>query len=298
MITGVEALYADLGHFGKRPIRFAWYAIVLPALLLNYFGQGALLLREPDAASNLFYRMAPEWSVFPLIGLATAATVIASQAVISGVFSLTRQAVQLGYTPRLEISHTSAREIGQIYIPAINWTLMFGCIGLVLGFPDVQQLAAAYGVAVTTTMVITTVLLFVVERDLWGWSLPAALLFSAFFLTMDLAFFGANIVKIAHGGWFPLIVAVAVFTVMTTWMRGRKILADRIHESIFSDADFLKSIARHPPPRVAGTAVFMDRTVEGIPLPLLHNLKHNKVLHERVILLTINPMKSRSPGRG
>jgi KUP system potassium uptake protein len=287
VVTGGEALYADLGHFGKRPIRFAWYAIVLPALLLNYFGQGALLLREPEAASNLFYRMAPPWSVFPLIGLATAATVIASQAVISGVFSLTRQAVQLGYTPRLEISHTSAREIGQIYIPAINWALMIACIGLVLGFHTSSNLAAAYGVAVTTTMVITTVLLFVVERELWGWSLPAALVFSAFFLTLDLAFFGANIVKIAHGGWFPLFVAAAVFTLMTTWMRGRKILADRIQETALSDTNFLKSIARHSPPRVSGTAVFMDRTVDEIPLPLLHNLKHNKVLHEKVVLLTI-----------
>jgi KUP system potassium uptake protein len=288
VVTGGEALYADLGHFGKRPIRFAWFAVVLPALLLNYFGQGALLLREPEAAANLFYRMAPPWSIYPLIGLATAATVIASQAVISGVFSLTRQAVQLGYTPRLEIRHTSAREIGQIYIPAINWTLMLACIALVAGFGTSSNLAAAYGVAVTTTMVITTVLLFVVERELWRWSLPAALLFSAFFLTIDLAFFGANIVKVAHGGWFPLVVAAAAFTVMTTWMRGRKILADRIRETALSDTNFLKSIERRPPPRVSGTAVFMDRTVEGIPLPLLHNLKHNKVLHERVILLTIN----------
>jgi KUP system potassium uptake protein len=287
VVTGGEALYADLGHFGKRPIRFAWFAIVLPALLLNYFGQGALLLRSPDAAPNLFYRMAPGWALYPLVGLATAATVIASQAVISGVFSLTRQAVQLGYTPRLEISHTSVREIGQIFIPAINWALMVACIALVVGFGTSSSLAAAYGVAVTTTMVITTVLLFVVERELWGWSLPAAVLFSAFFLTIDLAFFGANIVKIAHGGWFPLVVAGTVFTLMTTWRRGRKILADRIQESALSDTDFLRSIEKRPPPRVAGTAVFMDRTVEGIPLPLLHNLKHNKVLHERVILLTI-----------
>ena len=287
VVTGGEALYADLGHFGKRPIRFAWFFVVLPALLLNYFGQGALLLREPEAAANLFYRMAPAWSIYPLIGLATAATVIASQAVISGVFSLTRQAVALGYTPRMEIRHTSAREIGQIYIPGINWTLMFACIGLVAGFGTSSNLAAAYGVAVTTTMVITTVLLFVVERELWGWSLPAALLFSALFLTIDLAFFGANIVKIAHGGWFPLVVAATVFTVMTTWMRGRRILAERIQETALSDVNFLRSIAKKSPPRVSGTAVFMDRTVSGVPLPLLHNLKHNKVLHERVILLTI-----------
>jgi KUP system potassium uptake protein len=287
VVTGGEALYADLGHFGKRPIRFAWFGVVLPALLLNYFGQGALLLRDPAAAPNLFYRMVPQWGLYPLVGIATAATVIASQAVISGVFSLTRQGVQLGYTPRLEISHTSVREIGQIYIPAINWALMLACIALVMGFRTSSSLAAAYGIAVTTTMVITTVLLFVVERELWNWSLPAALAFSAFFLTIDLAFFGANIVKITHGGWFPLVVAAAVFTVMTTWRRGRKILFDRIQESALSDADFLRSIERRPPPRVAGTAVFMDRTVDGVPLPLLHNLKHNKVLHERVILLTI-----------
>jgi KUP system potassium uptake protein len=287
VVTGGEALYADLGHFGKRPIRFAWFALVLPALLLNYFGQGALLLRDPGAAPNLFYRLAPAWGLYPLVLLATAATVIASQAVISGVFSLTGQAVTLGYTPRLTITHTSTREIGQIYIPSINWALMFACIALVLGFRTSSNLAAAYGVAVTTTMVITTVLLFVVERELWGWSLPAALLFTLFFLTIDLAFFCANIVKIAHGGWFPLVVAAAVFTVMTTWRRGRRILAERIAADALSDEAFLQSIARRPPPRVAGTAVFMDRTLEGIPLPLLHNLKHNKVLHERVILLTI-----------
>jgi len=281
VVTGGEALYADLGHFGKRPIRVAWFAVVLPALLLNYFGQGALLLRDPGVAPNLFYRMAPEWGLYPLVVLATAATVIASQAVISGVFSLTRQAVQLGYTPRLAISHTSAREIGQIYIPAINWALMFACIALVIGFRTSSNLAAAYGVAVTTTMVITTVLLFVVEREVWGWKLAPALGFSLLFLTIDLAFFGANIVKVAHGGWFPLVVAGTVFTVMT------RILFDRIAEGALSDAAFLQSIAKRPPPRVAGTAVFMDRTFDGVPLPLLHNLKHNKVLHERVILLTI-----------
>jgi KUP system potassium uptake protein len=287
VVTGGEALYADLGHFGKRPIRLAWFAIVLPALLINYFGQGALLLQDPTAAPNLFYRMASGRWVYPLIAIATAATVIASQAIISGVFSLTRQAVQLGYTPRLEISHTSAREIGQIYIPIVNWALMAGCVALVLGFGSSSNLAAAYGVAVTTTMVITTVLLFVVERELWGWRLVPSLLFTAFFLAIDLAFFAANIVKVAHGGWFPLAVAGAIFTMMTTWRRGRRILFDRIQEVALSDEDFLKSISRRPPPRVAGTAVFMDRTVDGIPLPLLHNLKHNKVLHEKVVLLTV-----------
>jgi KUP system potassium uptake protein len=287
VVTGGEALYADLGHFGKRPIRLAWFAIVLPALLLNYFGQGALLLQTPEAASNLFYRMAPSWALFPLVLLATAATVIASQALISGVFSLTSQAVALGYIPRLTIEHTSAREMGQIYIPAVNWALMASCVALVAGFRTSSNMAAAYGIAVTGTMIITTLLLFVVERKLWGWTLAGALVFSGFFLTIDLAFFGANIVKVAHGGWFPLVVAVFVFTLMTTWQRGRKILYDRIQESSLSDKEFLQSIARHSPPRVSGTAVFMDRTVEGIPLTLLHNLKHNKVLHERVLILTI-----------
>lgn len=287
VVTGGEALYADLGHFGKRPIRVAWFAVALPGLLLNYFGQGALLLRSPEAAPNLFYRMAPSWALIPVVLLATAATVIASQAVISGVFSLTRQAVQLGYTPRLEISHTSAREIGQIYIPIINWALMIGCIALVVGFGSSSNLAAAYGIAVTTTMVITTVLLFTVERGLWAWSLAASLAFTTFFLAIDLAFFGANMLKVAHGGWFPLLVAAGIFVLMTTWRRGRRILLDRIREEAMSDETFLSSILRRPPPRVPGTAVFMDRTVEGIPLALLHNLKHNKVLHEKVVLLTV-----------
>ena len=287
VVTGGEALYADLGHFGKRPIRLAWFVVALPALLLNYFGQGALLLQNPEAASNLFYRMAPPWALYPLVGIATAAAVIASQALISGVFSLTSQAVQLGYIPRLEIQHTSARERGQIYIPVVNWALMVSCIALVAGFRTSSNMAAAYGIAVTATMIITTILLFVVERKLWGWPLASALVFSGFFLTIDLAFFGANIVKVAHGGWFPLVVGALIFTVMTTWQRGRQILYDRIREGAFSDDDFLQSIARRMPPRVSGTAVFMDRTIEGVPLTLLHNLKHNKVLHERVVILTV-----------
>lgn len=287
VVTGGEALYADLGHFGKRPIRVAWFLIVLPALLINYFGQGALLLRNPSAAPNLFYEMAPGWGLYPLVAIATAATVIASQAVISGVFSLTRQAVQLGYTPRLEIKHTSPREIGQIYIPIVNWALMVGCIALVVGFRSSSNLAAAYGVAVTTTMVITTVLLFVVARERWGWKLAPALVFTLFFLTIDLAFFGANIIKVAQGGWFPLLVAAAIFVAMTTWRRGRQILSDRIREDAMPDEAFVTSLMRRPPPRVSGNAVFMDRTIDGIPLALLHNLKHNKVLHEKVALLTI-----------
>ena len=287
VVTGGEALYADLGHFGKRPIRAAWFLFVLPALLLNYFGQGAVLLHSPQSAPKLFYSMAPGWALLPLVAVATAATVIASQAVISGVFSLTRQAVQLGYMPRLEIQHTSAREIGQIYIPALNWSLMFACIALVIGFRTSSNLAAAYGVAVTTDMVIVTVLLSVVARQRWKWRIPVVLLFAAFFLTIDLSFFGANIVKVAHGGWFPLLIAGAIFTIMTTWRRGRRILTDRIGEEAMGDQAFIASIARHAPPRVSGTAVFMDRTVDGVPLALLHNLKHNKILHEKVVLLTI-----------
>jgi KUP system potassium uptake protein len=287
VVTGGEALYADMGHFGRMPIRRAWFVVVLPALVLNYFGQGALLLAKPETAPNLFYELGPSWSLIPLVIVSTIAASIASQAVISGAFSLTRQAVQLGYMPRLEMRHTSAREIGQIYIPSTNWALMIGTIGLVLGFRTSSNLAAAYGVAVTATMAITTVLLFVVTRQIWGWSPLRALLLMGAFLVIDLAFFGANMIKVAHGGWFPLLVAAAIFTLMTTWRRGRRILTDRIREEAMADHAFVTSILRHPPPRVSGTAVFMDRTVDGIPLALLHNLKHNKVLHEKVILLTI-----------
>jgi KUP system potassium uptake protein len=287
VVTGGEALYADMGHFGRLPIRRAWFVVVLPALVLNYFGQGAVLLAKPQAAQNLFYELGPAWSLLPLVILSTIAASIASQAVISGAFSLTRQAVQLGYMPRLEMRHTSAREIGQIYVPSTNWALMIGTIGLVLGFRTSSNLAAAYGVAVTATMGITTVLLYVVARQIWGWNRPRALLLMGAFLVIDLAFFGANMVKVAHGGWFPLLVAAAIFILMTTWRRGRHILTERIREEAMADQAFVTSVVRHPPPRVSGTAVFMDRTVDGIPLALLHNLKHNKVLHEKVILLTI-----------
>jgi len=285
--TGGEALYADMGHFGERPIQVDWFGFVGPSLILNYFGQGALLIHNPEATSNPFYRLAPGWALYPLLVLATAATVIASQAIISGAFSLTRQAIQLGYLPRMRIDHTSAREIGQIYVPGVNWALMFACIALVLGFGSSSRLASAYGVAVTTTMVITTILAYFAARHVLGWNIAAAVAVTAAFLFADLAFFGANMVKVVHGGWFPLAVALAVFTLMATWRRGRQILFDRIQEVGMSDGDFLKSIARHLPPRVSGTAVFMDRTIDEIPLPLLHNLKHNKVLHEKVVLLTI-----------
>lgn len=285
--TGGEALYADMGHFGERPIQVDWFGFVGPSLVLNYFGQGALLIHNPEATSNPFYRLAPGWALYPLLILATAATVIASQAIISGAFSLTRQAIQLGYLPRMRIDHTSAREIGQIYVPGVNWALMVCCIALVIGFGSSSSLASAYGVAVTTTMVITTVLAYFAARHVLGWNTAPAVAVTAAFLFADLAFFGANMVKVVHGGWFPLAVAIGVFTLMTTWRRGRRILFDRINEVAMSDQDFLKSIARKSPPRVSGTAVFMDRTVDGIPLPLLHNLKHNKVLHEKVVLLTL-----------
>ncbi|HEX8138158.1 MAG TPA: potassium transporter Kup [Pyrinomonadaceae bacterium] len=287
VVTGGEALYADMGHFGKRPIRLVWYTVVLPALLLNYLGQGALLIENPAAAENPFYRLAPAWALYPLIALATAAAIIASQALISGAYSLTMQAIQLGFVPRLRIEHTSSTEMGQIYIPALNWALMIGCITIVVGFGSSSNLAAAYGVAVTATMVITTILLGVVERAKWGWSLPLVVGLSGFFLIIDLAFFGANIVKIPHGGWFPLVVGALIFLVMTTWKKGRRILAARLLSRAHPIEDFLRDIANNPPVRVPGTAVFMNGTATGTPPALMHNLEHNKVLHERVVLLTV-----------
>ncbi|HVR44020.1 MAG TPA: potassium transporter Kup [Thermoanaerobaculia bacterium] len=287
VVTGAEALYADIGHFGLRPIRLTWFGLVFPALLLNYFGQGALLLRNPEAAVNPFFNMGPEWARLPMIVIATAATVIASQAVISGSFSLTRQAIQLGYIPRLQIEHTSAREIGQIYVPAVNWALAIACIGLVIGFGSSSRLAAAYGVAVTTDMVFTAILFAIFLRRRWKWALPAVLLLTAGFLVVDLAFWTANIVKVPDGGWFPLVVAAIAFTLMTTWFRGRAILNQRLSEGRLSDEMFVTSIEKNLPLRVPGCAVFMDRTPEATPHALLHNLKHNKVLHEQVILLTV-----------
>ena len=287
VVTGGESLYLDMGHFGARPIRLAWFSVVLPALMLNYFGQGALLIRDPGAADNPFYNMAPSWGLYPLVILSTAAASVASQAVISGAFSLTRQAVQLGYMPRMEIDHTSAREIGQIYIPAINHALMLSCIALVIGFRTSSNLAAAYGVAVSTTMVITTILLFVLAREKWGWSLLRAGSLALFFMVIDLAFFTANIIKVPDGGWFPLLVAAAVIILMTTWRRGREILNERLREGSLSQELFLSSVASRPPIRVPGTAVFMFRDPDSTPTALLHNLKHNKVLHERVVMMTI-----------
>ena len=286
-VTGGEALYADMGHFGARPIRLAWFILVFPCLLLNYFGQGALLLHDPAAAEHPFFHMAPAWARLPLVVLATLATIIASQAVISGAFSLTRQAVQLGYAPRLDIRHTSAREIGQIYIASVNWALMVCAIGLVLAFRSSSALAAAYGVAVTATMGITTALLAVVERERWRWSIPAVLALSIPLLIIDLSFFGANIVKVMEGGWFPLAVGVFVFTLLATWRRGRELLGERLAEGVIPIELVLREAARGTLPRVRGTAIFLSRYPEGVPTALLHNIKHNKVLHENVILLTV-----------
>jgi KUP system potassium uptake protein len=285
-VTGGEALYADMGHFGPRPIRLAWFSLAFPALLLNYFGQGALLLRDPSAAENPFYHLVDGWVLYPLVVLATAAAVIASQAVISGAFSLTRQAVQLGYSPRVEINHTSSEEIGQIYIPEVNWAIMLATIGLVLGFGSSSALAGAYGVAVSTTMVITTILAYVVARDLWGWSFWKAGSIVAAFLAVDLAFFGANIIKVGQGGWFPLVVAAFIYLLMATWKTGRRILAERLRAGSLPLEQFLEGVGQTPV-RVSGVAVFMTQEPDGTPVTLLHNLKHNKVLHQTVVLLTI-----------
>ncbi len=291
VVTGGEALYADMGHFGRRPIRMAWFTLVLPALVLTYFGQGALLVTHPDAAASPFYealrRIAPDWILYPMVVLATMATIIASQAVISGAFSLTRQAVQLGYIPRIEIVHTSGREIGQIYIPSINWLLMLATFGLVLGFQKSTNLAAAYGVAVTATMVITTILAEMVALRLWGWKPALVIPFTAFFLIIDSSFFGANIIKLTDGGWFPLLVGILVYTLLSTWKKGREILAERLRQDSLPIEEFVANVKPEMPPRVPGVAVFMSRDARGTPPALLHNLKHNKVLHSKVILLSM-----------
>lgn len=287
VVTGGEALYADMGHFGTRPIRLTWFTIVLPGLLLNYFGQGAMVLADPTTIEHPFFLMAPRWGLIPLVVLTTFATVIASQAVISGAFSLTRQAVQLGYLPRMGIDHTSEREIGQIYIPGINWLLMLASIGLVVGFRTSSNLAHAYGVAVTTDMVFTTILFAFVARKRLGWPAWAAGLIVLAFLGIDLAFWGANLPKIPHGGWFPLVVAAGLFAIMTTWRKGRTILYGMFKDRTLPTDLFLKSIERNPPVRVPGTAVYMHGGRDQTPPALLHNLKHNKVLHERVFFLSV-----------
>jgi KUP system potassium uptake protein len=286
-ITGGEALYADMGHFGKRPIRLAWFGAALPALLLNYFGQGALLLRDARAAANPFYLLSPTALRWPLIILAAAAAVVASQALISGAFSLTQQSVQLGYSPRMQIIHTSETVAGQIYIPEVNNLLMIGCALLILGFKNSSNLSAAYGIAVTGTMAITTILFALVARTRWDWSPLHVVGVTTAFLAIDLAFLAANVVKIEHGGWVPIAIALVVYALMSTWKLGRLELA-RINEERALPLDaFLKSLERRPPLRASGTAVFMTSSHDGVPVVLLHHLKHNKVLHEHVVLLSV-----------
>ena len=285
--TGGEALYADMGHFGPRPIRTAWFGMVLPALFVNYLGQGAMLLEHPENASAPFYLMAPSWALYPLVALAAMAAVIASQALISGAFSLTRQAIQLGYCPRLRIEHTSASEHGQIYMPEVNWALMVATIGLVLGFKNSGNLAAAYGIAVGSTMVFTTMLAYMVAREQWGVSRPIAGSLALIFLTAELGFLSSNALKIPHGGWFPLAVGLLAYVGFSTWKAGRALLWSRLSERMYPFDQFLKDITEEPPYRVPGTAIFMTSNLKGTPLTLLHNLEHNRVLHERVLLLTV-----------
>ena len=286
-VTGAEALYADMGHFGRKPISRAWFAFVLPALVLNYFGQGALILVEPEAAKNPFFLSAPDWALIPLVALATLATVIASQAVISGAFSVTRQAMQLGFVPRMEVQHTSEKEQGQIYLPAVNWGLMVAVMILVLGFKSSNNLAAAYGIAVTGDMVITSILATVVVAKVWKWGWVKASLLFACFLSVELVFLAANILKIPDGGWFPLVAGMGVFILMMTWKRGRQLLSERLKGERLELSMFLDSLGSSMPTRVAGTSVFLNADPKGVPHALLHNLMHNKVLHERVVLLSV-----------
>jgi KUP system potassium uptake protein len=289
VVTGGEALYADMGHFGRKPITLGWYTIVLPGLVINYFGQAALLIREPEAIDNPFFRMAPGWGALPLVALATFATVIASQALISGAFSLTMQATQLGFSPRMKIVHTSESEFGQVYVPAVNWGLLVACISLVIGFGSSSRLAAAYGVAVTTTMVITTVLLWFVLQDRFHWSFAKASALCAVFMVVDLGFFGANILKVPAGGWFPLIVGAAIFCVMTTWRTGRRLVGEHIRARQIPLKQFLESLETngHPVERVNGTAIFLFSNPTMAPPALIANLRHNQVLHKQLIVVSI-----------
>ncbi len=286
-VTGVEALYADLGHFGKKPIRLAWFAIVMPALTLNYFGQGALLLKNPEAVKNPFYMLGPEWAVLPLVGLATLATVIASQAMITGAFSVTKQAVQLGYLPRLQIRHTSVRETGQIYIPFVNWGLFVAIVMAVVMFKSSSNLAAAYGIAVTSDMLITTLLTFFVIRYGWKYPLWLCLLSTGVFFLVDFTFWASNLLKLKQGGWFPVLIGVAMFMLMMTWKQGRELLNDKLRADAIDLKSFLEAVFVSPPTRVEGTAVFLTAEPGTVPNAMLHNLKHNKVLHEHNLFVTV-----------
>jgi KUP system potassium uptake protein len=286
-VTGAEALYADMGHFGRFPIRLAWFGFVLPALILNYFGQGALILQHPETVKNPFYLLAPEWMLYPLIVLATLAAVIASQAVITGAFSVSRQALQLGYLPRMHVEHTSESEEGQIYIPRVNWGLMIGVMALVLTFKSSGNLAAAYGIAVTGDMVITTLLAGIVFHHIWGWSKLRTGLLVTMFLIVDVAFFSANVLKIPDGGWVPLVIGTIIFTLMLTWKTGRQMLYTKLKNDAMAIEPFIEAVGAHPPVRVSGTALFMTPNPDGVPHAMLHNLKHNKVLHEKMVMLTV-----------
>lgn len=293
VVTGGEALYADMGHFGKRPIRWAWFSVVFPALLINYMGQGALLLSAPDAeslaklASNPFYYMSPSWGLYPLVVLSTVATIIASQAIISGAFSLTMQAVQLGYMPRVDVRHTSDTEYGQIYIPLVNWLLLLATLALVVGFGSSSKLAAAYGIAVTATMVITNILVFYAMDSLWKWPMWMRVTVTAALLGIDLSFFGANMVKVADGGWFPLLVGLFVLTIMSTWRRGREVLAVRFEERALTFEEFFKQIETTPPARVPGMEIHLYSNSRSVPRTLLVNVRHNHVMHEKIVIVTV-----------
>jgi len=286
-LTGAEALYADMGHLGAKPIRVAWFGLVFPALVLNYMGQGALLLANPQALDNPFYLLFPAWALYPMIALSTAAAIIASQAVISGAYSMTKEAIQLGFLPRMRIIYTSAREMGQIYIAYINWLVFAAVIAAVLGFGSSSALGAAYGIAVTGTMLITTCLTFFVVRSGWHYSLLLSVFATAFFFVIDITFFSSNLLKIVQGGWFPLVIAGIIFTVMMTWKRGRAILFEHSRDNAMPLASFLESLLEHPLTRVEGTAIFLSADPQGVPHALLHNLAHNKILHERVVFLTV-----------
>jgi KUP system potassium uptake protein len=291
-LTGAEALYADMGHFGKRPIRLAWFNFVLPALILNYFGQGALLLAHPDAIDNPFFKTVPSVLLYPMIALATAATVIASQAVISGAFSMTREAMSLGYSPRMPVVHTSREMSGQIFVPWVNSFLLVMVLVAVIGFRSSDSLSAAYGIAVTGTMTITTVLALFVARHQWRWSMPVVIIAGTLLLIIDMSFFTANLIKVEYGGWFPLVLGLAVFIVMTTWRRGRELVVREIKQGGLALVPFIENITEHPPLRVPGTAAFLTANQNSVPHALLHNLKHNKVLHERNVMLTVEVLET------